>query len=63
MEKQVQVKVYNPQQVADALGVDRKLVYRQLKAGTIPNVRVGEKFCIPIVAFEEWLKCNPAKQS
>ncbi len=58
-----EIKVYNPQQVADALGVDRKLIYRQLKAGTIPNVRVGDKFLIPVAAFEKWLECNPTKQS
>jgi len=33
----------------------RTNLYRSLKNGTIPSVRVGKKYVIPISAFNAWL--------
>lgn len=44
-----------PIEVAEKLGLCRKTVYDQLKNGTIPSMRVGLKWIIPISAFEQWL--------
>ena len=41
-------------EVAAYLGVGRTTVQRMLRAGTIPNVRVGKLFLISREAFERW---------
>lgn len=32
---------YSPEEVAEQLGVSRATIYRQLKEGTIPSVKIG----------------------
>ena len=59
MEKQRKVLTVN--EVADKLGICSQLVRRQIKKGVIPCVKVGDRYLIPIVAFERWLaECNEA---
>ncbi|MFC2042404.1 helix-turn-helix domain-containing protein [Chloroflexota bacterium] len=59
MEKERKVLTVN--EVADKLGICSQLVRRQIKKGVIPCVKVGDRYLIPIVAFERWLaECNEA---
>ena len=54
-------KVLTVDEVADKLGICSQLVRRQIKKGVIPCVKVGDRYLIPIVAFERWLaECNEA---
>ena len=43
-------------EVADLLGINRKGIYDQIKAGNFPHVRVGKRILIPKVALERWLE-------
>ena len=54
-------KVLTVDEVADKLGICSQLVRRQIKKGVIPCVKVGDRYLIPVVAFERWLaECNEA---
>jgi len=53
MEKERKVLTVN--EVAEKLGICTQLVRRQIKKGVIPCVKVGDRYLIPIVAFERWL--------
>lgn len=46
---------YQPDELAITLGVGRQAVYRGLREGTIPSIRVGKRFIIPKSAIQEWL--------
>lgn len=46
----------SPQQLADHLGVCRKTIYRWIKAGDLPAVRVGGVLRVSIVETERWMK-------
>jgi len=48
-------KVLTVDEVAEKLGICSQLVRRQVKKGVIPCVKVGDRYLIPIVAFERWL--------
>lgn len=48
-------KVLTPQEIAEELHVLLRLVYRQLHNGTIPHVKLGDKYLIQREAFERWL--------
>ena len=55
-------KVLTVDEVADKLGICSQLVRRQIKKGIIPCVKVGDRYLIPIVAFERWLaEGNPVR--
>jgi excisionase family DNA binding protein len=55
-------RVLTPEEVAQELGCCRKTIYAELKAGKIPSVKIGDKWLIPVVAFETWLKeCNQSR--
>lgn len=55
-------KVLTPADVAKAMGVNRKTIYNELKKGSIPSVRCGDKFLIPIAAFNKYLEGNQASK-
>lgn len=55
------IRVLTAEMVAKELGVSLNLVYRQLKTGTIPSVRVGDRFLISRDAFERWLNGEATK--
>ncbi|MGD0724362.1 MAG: helix-turn-helix domain-containing protein [Spirochaetia bacterium] len=42
-----------PRQVREALNIGRATLYRRLKDGTIPSVRIGRLLRIPLAALEE----------
>ncbi len=48
-------KVLKPTDVAKELGISLPLVYRQLRAGNIPSIKLGDRFLIPRDAFNKWL--------
>ena len=51
MEKQV----YTVGEVKEMLGVGWSVVYRELRLGNIPNKKIGGKYRIPKVLFDNWL--------
>lgn len=42
--------------LARELGLSRQVVYRELRAGRIPSIRLGRRFVIPRAAVQEWLR-------
>lgn len=55
-------KVLSVESVAKKLGLNRNTIYREVRAGRIPSVRVGDRYLIPKAAFEKWLECQPKTQ-
>lgn len=55
MVKNVEKRVYTPCDLCVILGLGRVKVYEFLKAGRIPSIRLGNKYLIPVDAFETWL--------
>jgi excisionase family DNA binding protein len=48
--------------LAAELGLSRAVVYRELRAGRIPAIRVGpRRFVIPRAAVAEWLRSAGGK--
>jgi len=45
-------KVLTVDEVAVKLGICSQLVRRQIKKGVIPCVKVGDRYLIPVVAFD-----------
>ncbi len=52
-------KVLSVDDVAKELGLNRNTIYRQVRAGLIPSVKVGDRYLIPRSAFDKWLECQP----
>ncbi len=49
--------VYNSvDELAAELQLSRSIVYRGLRDGTIPSLRVGKRFILPKAAISEWLR-------
>ncbi len=48
-------KVLTVDEVAKALGICRALAYRQVRAGIIPSVKVGDRYLVPVTQFEKFL--------
>lgn len=42
--------------LARELGLSRQVVYRELRTGRIPAIRLGRRFIIPRAAVQEWLR-------
>ncbi len=62
MTTRVQPKsVYTIKEAADQLGIGTSNCYKKVREGTIPNVRLGGKWLIPIKAFETWLNSEVGK--
>ncbi|QBS37112.1 DNA-binding protein [Thermaerobacter sp. FW80] len=51
----------DPRHVMALTGLNRNTVYTYLRAGVIPNVRVGRRFLIPKAAFVQWLEKGAAR--
>ena len=49
---------YTPQDLSEVLGVSRASVYRGLRSGNIPCIRLGKRFVIARAAIEEWLRTS-----
>lgn len=48
-------KVLTPEDVASELSVSRNLVYRQLRAGVIPHLKLGDKYLISRATLDRLL--------
>lgn len=48
--------VLTPEQVAEALGISRKSVYRLLRERTIGSKRIGTKYLIPKRCLVDYLE-------
>jgi len=46
-------RVLTPEEVAEELNVSRNLVYRQLRAGVIPHLKLGDKYLISRATLEK----------
>lgn len=49
------IKFYSLQEVADIFGVEYQLIYKLVKAGTIPSMRVGKVFRISSAQMQEYM--------
>ena len=47
--------IMTPQDVAKETSSSLRFIYRQLKKGVIPHVRLGDKYLIGRKSFEAWL--------
>jgi excisionase family DNA binding protein len=50
---------YSPLEVIPLLGISRASVYRRLEDGTIPSIRVGRLYRIPVEAFHRAFSVIP----
>jgi len=48
-------KVLTPEELARELGVSRNLIYRQLRGGVIPHLKLGDKYLISRATLEKLL--------
>lgn len=44
-----------PRDIADRLGLHRTTVYKLIKAGELPHIRIGEAVRVPAAAFHAYL--------
>ena len=54
-------EIMSVEETSAALGVSTKTVYKMLKNGTIPNMKVGRSYRVPKVHLLSFLKINMAK--
>jgi excisionase family DNA binding protein len=47
---------YRPDELTKFLPVCRSVIYREMKSGTIPCMRVGKRIFVPKARFHEWLE-------
>lgn len=47
---------YLPEELMQFLPVGRSVIYRELRAGTIPCKRIGKRVFIPKTNFHAWLE-------
>lgn len=50
-----ELRVLTPEMVAQELNVSRNLIYRQLRAGVIPHLKLGDKYLISRATLEKLL--------
>jgi excisionase family DNA binding protein len=48
-------RVLTPEDVASELNVSRNLIYRQLRAGVIPHLKLGDKYLISRATLDRLL--------
>ncbi|MFC2047360.1 helix-turn-helix domain-containing protein [Chloroflexota bacterium] len=48
-------RVLTVAEVAKALNIGTALVYRQIKGGVIPSIKIGDRYLVPIGQFEKYL--------
>lgn len=54
-EKENPKKALTPRDIAKECGWGVTNTYRMLAEGTIPSIRVGNRYFVPRAAFERWL--------
>ena len=55
-----QRQTYTVDEVAEVLGVSRGVAYDQVREGTIPALRLGKRWVIPVARFDDWLSGGAA---
>lgn len=55
MQQILPLEVLTPAEVADLLKLSQNTVYLRLQDGTIPAIKVGGAWRIPLERFREWL--------
>ena len=45
-----------PEELAEMTGLGIATIYKGLRNGTIPSVKVGKRYVIPRAAIEKWLE-------
>ena len=55
-EKNSKRAYYTPEELMEVLPLGRTVIYRELKAGRIPSIRLGKRFVIPKAAIQKWLE-------
>lgn len=55
-------KVLTVKELANELGISINLAYRQVRSGKIYSIKWGDRYLIPIKAFEELLSGNQKRQ-
>lgn len=53
---------YTVAEAAEALGVNRQFLYRQLRAGAVPSVRLGQRILVPRLELERVLAGQPSEK-
>jgi excisionase family DNA binding protein len=48
--------VLTPYEAAKILGCNPKSIYKELQAGNIPHVKIGDRYIIGSVSFYKWLE-------
>lgn len=56
-------KVLTVDEAAKELGVSRNLIYRQVRAGTIPSVRLGDRWLISRISLDRFLEGAQGKSA
>ena len=49
------IKFYSLEEVAEMLDVDYQLIYKQVKSGNMPSIRIGKLYRISTLQFQEYL--------
>lgn len=47
---------FTPEELRSVLPVGRSQIYKMLRAGEIPSIRMGKKFVVPVRQFERWIE-------
>jgi len=55
---QTENSVMTPYDVAKETHSSLRFIYKQMKAGTIPHVKLGDKYLIGREAFLKWVNSN-----
>jgi excisionase family DNA binding protein len=48
-------------EVAERLRLTSQTIYKMIKRGTLPAIRVGSQWRIPVEKIEQWLESQGAK--
>lgn len=51
-----------PDEVAELLGLSRAMVYRLLRQGELPCVRLGRAVRVPVDRLHEWVKSQAERE-
>jgi excisionase family DNA binding protein len=52
---EIQKATYTVNELAVLIGSEEKLIYRSLKAGEIPHIKLGRKYVLPKKMIDGWL--------
>lgn len=53
---------YTVAEAAEALGVNRQFLYRQVRAGAVPSIRLGQRILVPRMELERVLAGQPKEK-